>query len=719
MADPFAPLRGDATSERSRAPAVSFLTVAPVPSNAPRPPVAHPTLGRPTGIWCYRDAAGDVLGYVHRYDTATGKQFRPLTLWRALGGAMSWRWESWPTPRPLYGLDGLAERSDAPVLIAEGEKACDAAARLLPDHAAVASPNGSKSAGKVDWSPLRGRRVVIWPDADAAGLEYARVVARLATQAGAASVAIISPPSGVAIGWDAADAAAEGWDGPRVAALIESARPAAAFDATDDAGSHAVNGASGGKHRTPQRDTLIGLTELCDLWHDANRIAYVSFSVGAHHEHWPVRSRDFRMWLAGRFFEETGQAVGGQAIEDGIRILEARAVNEGPHCDPHVRIGRHEGVLYLDLCDPAWRAVEIKSHGWRMVEKPPVKFLRPASLRRLPEPEGGSDIDELRQFLNVRSDADFVLIVAWLVAALRDRGPYPILVINGEQGAGKSVFSRMVRSLVDPSAAPIRAMPRDDRDLVVSASNSHVLAFDNLSSVPSWFSDALCRLSTGGGFATRTLTTDREETIFEAQRPIILNGIPLLTDRADLADRAVTVHLRAITEEERRPEDDLWDAFERRVPNILGALLDAVCAALRNLASVRLQRSSRMADFEKWVTAAEAGLGWEEGTFSPIYRENRRNISDSAFEADPVAVAIRDFVIAECPEGYTGTATALLNALNGRVAEGMRKSRLWPGHAQALGNRIERIAPLLRGKGFVVDRRRTGERLIVIAQQGS
>jgi putative DNA primase/helicase len=140
-------------------------------------------------------------------------------------------------------------------------------------------------------------------------------------------------------------------------------------------------------------------------------------------------------------------------------------------------------------------------------------------MRSLPEPEGGSSIEELRRFVNVRSDDDFTLVVAWLVMALRPRGPYPTPVANGEQGSGKSVFCRMLlRSLVDPSAAPIRAIAKDDRDLIVSAINSWVLAFDNLSTILGWLSDALCRLATGGGFATRMLHTDHEEMIFEGAR---------------------------------------------------------------------------------------------------------------------------------------------------------------------------------------------------------
>jgi putative DNA primase/helicase len=321
-----------------------------------------------------------------------------------------------------------------------------------------------------------------------------------------------------------------------------------------------------------------------------------------------------------------------------------------------------------------------------------VKLLRTASMRAMPDPDGDTAIDELRHFVNV-SDEDFILLVAWLVAALRHRGPFPILVVAGEQGAGKSMFSRMMRALADPSAA---------------------LAYDNLSAVHEWLSDGLCRLATGGGFATRMLHTDREEMIFEGQRPIILNGIPLLTARADLADRAVTIHLRSIPEHERRPEDILWTEFEAKRPAILSALLVGVSAALQHVGGVRLERSPRMADFAKWVVAAEPGLGWEPGTFLAAYYENRRDVAEASFEADSVAIAIRDFVASEHPSGWEGTSTELLASLNSRVAEGVRKARSWPLTAQGLGNRVDRAAPLLRTKGFAIERHRGQERTIAI-----
>jgi putative DNA primase/helicase len=221
MSDPFAPIAAGAKQAAAAKPKGS--NIVPVPADAPPPPAEHPTLGKPSAIWRYTDAGGRLLGFACRFDGASDKQFRPLTFWRPPSGAPCWRWESWPEKRPLYGLQKLAERPRAPVLICEGEKAADAAAQLLPDFVTVTSPNGSKSARMADWSPLRARRIVIWPDADAAGTQYMRALAQLVGVAAAAFVAstkgrgrgatvmVVRPPGDCAEGWDAADALREGW----------------------------------------------------------------------------------------------------------------------------------------------------------------------------------------------------------------------------------------------------------------------------------------------------------------------------------------------------------------------------------------------------------------------------------------------------------------------------------------------------------------------------
>src|SRR5262252_5298711 len=249
--------------------------------------------------------------------------------------------------------------------------------------------------------------------------------------------------------------------------------------------------------------------------------------------------------------------------------------------------------LYLDLGDQSWRAVEIDATGWRIIDSPPVRFRRAAGMQPLPMPMSGGSVEKLRSFLNVKTDADSVLAVSWLLAAFRDRGPYPILALSGEQGSAKSTFTAILRALLDPNTAPLRALSREDRELFIAANNGHVLAFDNVSGLRAWISDTLCRLATGGGFAVRQLYTDQDEVLFDATRPVILNGIEDIVERPDLADRAIFLTLEPIGEERRRPEAELWAGFETERPRILGALLDAVVEGLKRLPETRLEKLPR------------------------------------------------------------------------------------------------------------------------------
>src|SRR5207253_279153 len=154
----------------------------------------------------------------------------------------------------------------------------------------------------------------------------------------------------------------------------------------------------------------------------------------------------------------------------------------------------------------------------------PVRFRRTRGMLPLPIPEPGGRLDTLRDFVNADDDG-WTLATAWLVGTLRPDRPFPVLGIHGEQGSGKSTQARMLRGLVDPNVADLRSCPRKEHDLVLAAVNGWIVGLDNVSRLPDWLSDALCRLSTGAGFGTRQLYTDADESLFAAKRPILLNGI--------------------------------------------------------------------------------------------------------------------------------------------------------------------------------------------------
>lgn len=197
--------------------------VAPVPEDAAQPRGKHRDKGAVGSAWAYRDSAGRVLHWVCRFDLADGrKEILPQTLWREKG-QLVWRWKAPPVPRPLFRLDALAAAPAVPMLVCEGEKTAEAAARLFPQLVPVCWSGGSKAVAKADWSALRGRRVAILPDADEPGRAAGEAVAKAAAAAGADGVAIVQLPDGLPEGWDVADAFPEGFTQAQLASRIAEA----------------------------------------------------------------------------------------------------------------------------------------------------------------------------------------------------------------------------------------------------------------------------------------------------------------------------------------------------------------------------------------------------------------------------------------------------------------------------------------------------------------
>jgi len=462
--------------------------------------------------------------------------------------------------------------------------------------------------------------------------------------------------------------------------------------------SHSKAGARDRTRRGPRRkstqvDFLIELAEEVRLFRTPDHHAFADVHVEGHRQTWRVRGKDFRRWLTGRYFEEAGGAPSSDGLQRALDAIEAQAFFGGQVRTVSMRVASLGECLYVDLCDPEWRVIEIDSSGWRITPDPPVRFRRSPGMRELPVPTRGGSIEKLRSFLNVKSERDFVLLIAWLLACLRDRGPYPVLVLSGEQGSAKSTAATMLKSLVDPHAAALRTLPREERDLFIAATHSHVLAFDNVSGLSEFVSDTLCRLSTGGAHGGRQLYTDDDEIVLEASRPVILNGIEEIVTRPDLADRAIFLTLEPISDENRRTEGTLWPAFNAERAGIIGALLDAVAGGLLRLPDTQIQKLPRMADFALWASACETTF-WRVNTFMNAYSENRDEVVEAVIEADPVATNIVAFM--QTHKDWTGTATALLAALTALAGDMAAKSKTWPRSPRGLGNRLRRAATNLR-----------------------
>lgn len=455
---------------------------------------------------------------------------------------------------------------------------------------------------------------------------------------------------------------------------------------------------------------LIALAESrCEFWHSPDGDAFATIDEKGHREYWPVRSSSFRRWCRGAVYSAMGKAIGRQTLEDSIGVFEAKAQFEGKEHDVFLRVGGHEGRIYVDLCDDQWRAIEIDAIGWRIVDNPPVRFRRTKGMRPLVEPKTGGSFADLRPFVNV-SDEHWPLLVAWLVSCFRpaEMGPFPILKLIAEHGSGKTFLCRLIRDIVDPHIAAVRSAPSDDRDLMISATNNWLVSWDNLSYISPKLSDSICRLATYGAFATRQLWTDDDEKILQARRPVLVNAIEDVGNRPDLNERALIVELNRIEPSQRKTESELSREFEQAKALILGAILNAVSTALRRLSEVEQagHELQRMADFSMFSIAAEPALGLDEGEFLSAYAENRASANQTALESSPLVRQLFDVLKKKGGE-FEGTATELHDAL----AIGIdTKSKWWPKDARGLSGMMKRFSPDLRNAGFTIEHGTRGTR---------
>jgi hypothetical protein len=475
--------------------------------------------------------------------------------------------------------------------------------------------------------------------------------------------------------------------------------------------------AGNGHEAPPQRERVISclLDAGIEFWQDTEGSAFVSIAMDGHIERHGVRTRGFRRLvrrlygLAHTFGDARGRCrpstLGRAVLDDAVEALDAMA-ESAPVREPGVRVVRHEGATWLDLGRSDWSAVEVTSEGWRIVCRADVPLLRPRNLMPLPVPvRSGRARERFRALFATLSDQEFILIASWLLSVLAPPGPYAILAVDGEHGSGKTTATRMLRQLVDPNRMQDRAPPKNDGELLITGTNTHVVCIDNASKLSSDTADALCRLATGAGLDRRMLYSDGDQYAVFIRRPILLNGISALLTRGDLADRAFTASMPVIPEDQRRTEADVWAEFEAAAPMILGFLLDALAIAMARLPIIRPAKLPRMADFALLACAAAPAFGWTEDDVLTAIKANQDVAATAVLDADPLGKTLQGFA-ERIPANlagkrvWEGAATQLLAELNAATPQDARAGKAWPPDATRLSNRLIRLAPALRKAGI-------------------
>lgn len=322
--------------------------IIPIPEDALKPNFIHSRHGKPSAIYSYKSSTGNTR-YVCRYDLAdSSKQFCPFTLWQNKEtGEFEWKKKDIASPKSLYGLELLDSKPNAAIIITEGEKACEAARRLLPDYLVLTSSGGSNGADKSDWSVLKDRKVIIWPDNDDAGKRYADDVCKALHKASATAVFIVSIPDDAKRGWDAADALQEGWSEEKALFYVQQAKP---LRPRSDIPAHYKN-----------KDSYLYYIDTNDEKPPIKISTFVevaAYTRNSKSENWGRLlkwidadgvSHQWAMPL--ELLKGDGSDVIGSLLDKGVRIFPSK--ND-----------KQLFLRYLSACEPAWKAVSVDKTGW-------------------------------------------------------------------------------------------------------------------------------------------------------------------------------------------------------------------------------------------------------------------------------------------------------------------------------------------------------------------
>ncbi len=381
------------------------------------------------------------------------------------------------------------------------------------------------------------------------------------------------------------------------------------------------------------------------------------------------------------------------AFTDALCALRGEALTMQPE-SVSIRVGRSGGSVVLDLgrIDGSAALIGHGGGGWVVVPRSKILFQRTALTGELPMPTHGGSLEQLRELLNVTPET-WPVLLAWLVAALIPDMPHPILMLGGQQGTGKTTAARYICGVFDPSDAPIRSQPRDPEAWSMSVANSWATVIDNVSTIPEWWSDALCKAVTGDGFVRRMLYTNNEVSVLSFKRVIALTSIDAGALRGDLAERLLLVDLDPIPEDKRKSELDLDKAYRAVHSSILGALLDLAGKVLYQLPKVQLTQLPRMADFAKVLAAVDAVLGT---TSLALYLDQSKRIACDVLDADPVGTAIVNWM-SRRGELWSGSASQLMDEIKPDDPD-----RSWPRSPRGFGSRLRRLMPALALQGVIV-----------------
>lgn len=511
------------------------------------------------------------------------------------------------------------------------------------------------------------------------------------------------------------------------AGKLVDAGPRAAFDAPDDSSPPdrvgSTSAASGQAISEPSGKfpfSLAGKLRLILSQH--GRAFVVVAQHGGNAFALPVGSRQLDNLIRALGHEE-GHSLRGSEINEANDFLTAKAEMAGVTRPVWYRVAPRPDGIELDVEDDANTRivvtpgkVEIVRHGSEtLFYRTPVSaaFVMPAPV---------GDLDLLKRYLNLHA-VDQLLLVAWMSYTLAhpklSTSKFPILVINGDQGTGKtSLCNHVIYLLIDPNVIGVQVFPGSAKDLAIASQNAHVLCFDNMRSFKVAMADILCIAATGGAITNRALYTDAEQHVHYLHVALVLNGIHHFITQPDLAQRCVPIRTLPLPSDKRRSEAAMLKALHTDLPVIFRGLLDLIAKVLQHVHDVDVADPERMVDFTRWLAAMEKVDGAPAGVYQEAYRDALRQAQLDSLMENILAASLIEFCDHIQGNTWSGTPAKLLDELNDLVSRGTTYSSEWPQNPIALSKRVNGLKASFLAQCIDIQFGRGKERMITIRRTG-
>jgi len=513
---------------------------------------------------------------------------------------------------------------------------------------------------------------------------------------------------------------------PVQAGSITETKTAAAPDALVDSSSEksvGSSGSSGGQViSAPNQKFPFNLPDKLGLFLSPKGVAYVTIQTDGNPLAVSVGSKRLNNIIR-RFAMSEGVSVSKFDISNVNDFLIAHAEMAGIIRPVWYRVAPHSDGIEIDVGDTACTRIIVTPGKVEILQRgSQTLFCRTAITSPMRIPADKGNLELLKKYLNI-SDSDRLLFIAWLSYTLAHpkvaTSKYLILVIQGENGSGKSFFCNgIVFPLIDPNQIGTQVFPGNPKDLAIASQHSHVLCFDNMRNFRAAMADILCMAATGGAISNRALYTDSDQHVHFMHVALVLNGIHSFINQADLAQRCLPIRTLTMSESHRKSETAMLKDLEDDLPVIFRGLLDLIAHIYQHLPGTVISHPERMLDFVYWLSAMERAMGLPDASLQMAYSGALRQAQLDSLMDNTLAAALMEFCgNLKTPE-WTGTPFKLLSELNQIVPSGTTHSREWPENAIALSKRLNALKASLITQGISIELGRGKDRYVIIKKLG-